>query len=85
MSSPLLQPDAGSHLQQNRPASIKSNKQPLSKSIKHAFSRRKRSGSFRSGNGGSEADISSQRSGSVEPEGESNTLFFEADYRCNVF
>jgi hypothetical protein len=52
----------------SRPTSTKSGKQNLGKTLKHAFSRRKRSGSLRVGNDEVDLDGTSQRSGSIGPE-----------------
>src|SRR5271157_873212 len=66
MSEPSLLHPQSTPSPQNRPSSVKSGKQAISKSLKHAFSRRKRSmASFRSGKDDSDFDLSSQRSGSV--------------------
>lgn len=67
MSQPsLLQAQSSSPT--SRPASTKSEKKNLSKTLKHAFSRRKRSGSLRVGNDELDLDGISQRSGSIGPE-----------------
>jgi hypothetical protein len=69
MSQPSLLNPQSIPSPQNRPASLKSGKQAISKSLKHAFSRRKRSiASFRNGKNDSDLDLSSQRSGSIGPE-----------------
>jgi hypothetical protein len=69
MSEPSLLHPQSVPSPQNQSPSSKSGKQAISKSLKHAFSRRKRSiASFRSGKDGSDLDLSSQRSGSVGPE-----------------
>ena len=69
MSEPSLLHPQSTPSPQNQSPSSKSGKQAISKSLKHAFSRRKRSiASFRSGKDGSDLDLSSQRSGSVGPE-----------------
>ena len=69
MSQPSLLHPQSTPSPQNGPPSSKSGKQAISKSLKHAFSRRKRSiASFRSGKDDSDLDLSSQRSGSIGPE-----------------
>jgi hypothetical protein len=66
MSQPVL-PHPQSSPASTRASSTKSSKPALAKTLKHAFTRRKRSGSLRNGTG-DDFDISSQRSGSIGPE-----------------
>lgn len=68
MSQPSLLHPQSTPPHQARPPSLKSGKPALGKSLKHAFSRRKRSGSFRNGQEDSDYSISSQRSRSIGPE-----------------
>jgi hypothetical protein len=66
MSQPVLLHPQSSPAS-TRSSSTKSSKPALAKTLKHAFTRRKRSGSLRNGTG-DDFDISSQRSGSIGPE-----------------
>ena len=68
MSQPSLSPRQSTPPVQSGSPSLKSGKQTLGKSLKNAFSRRKRSGSFRSGDNDSDYSVSSQRSRSIGPE-----------------
>ena len=68
MSQPSLLHPMSTTPPQNRPPSTKSGKQALGKSLKHAFSRKRLSGSLRMGKNDSDLDLSSQRSGSIGPE-----------------
>jgi len=53
---------------QPRPSSTKSGKQTFGKALKHALTRRKRSGSLRNGNNDADFDGMSERSVSIGPE-----------------
>jgi len=53
---------------QQRPSSTKSGKPTFGKALKHALSRRKRSGSLRNGNDDGDLDGMSQRSASIGPD-----------------
>jgi len=68
----LLPSSATTSPPQNRPPSVKSGKHGISKSLKHAFSRRKKSsrntGSLRRTDSDLDFDVASQRSGSIGPE-----------------
>ena len=68
----LLAPGAIASPPRNRPPSVKSGKHGISKSLKHAFSRRKKSsestGSLRRTESDLDFDLPSQGSGSIGPE-----------------